>query len=577
MNRSAVLRVLGQLLLFLAGLMLAPAAIGLLWAEPSAWWAFIRSAAVCFVLGMACLRHAGRGLAPGQQHPLWLAFGPALGLSLFLVFAPLGGASGELPLFAHWLDGLPSGPLGPGLELAVLVASLAAIVYELRRDLRDAGVHGKQFYRREGLATVGLAWILIGLGGALPFLLSGAIPNLADAIFESFSGFTTTGATILPAERLDALPHAFGFWRAFSHWIGGIGIVLVFVILFPSGGRSLFRSEVPGIDREASYQRVRDSAWALVRVYVGLTVIEVICYRFAGVSIYEGAIHAFSTMATGGFSSHSQSIGYFDSAAVEFITMVFMFLAGVNFAYYDTALRLGPKRGLRSLMKSSELRLYVGLLASAILIITVGLWFWGGSNGAAGSDLPDYSHAGRALRDVSFTVVSVETCTGYVTADFDRWPEFARVLLMILAFVGACAGSTGGGLKVVRLIVIVKASLRSFSQFARPRARLPLRLDGNVLDEGLISTVIGYGVMWMMACIVGTLALAFVGIDPVTGLSASLSCLNNFGPGLHLVGPTMDYGWMPAAGKLICVSLMVVGRLEFYALVVLFLPRFWRA
>jgi len=454
---------------------------------------------------------------------------------------------------------------------------LIGLIAELRRDLREAGAHGKQFYRREGLATVGLAWVLIGLGGALPFLLSGTIPNLPDAIFESFSGFTTTGATILPAERLDALAHAFGFWRAFSHWVGGIGIVLVFVILFPAGGRSLFRSEVPGIDREASYQRVRDSAWALVRVYVGLTVIEVVCYSIAGISIYEGVIHAFSTMATGGFSSHSKSIGYFDSTPVEFITMLFMFLAGINFAYYDTALRLGPRRGIRTLMRSSELRLYVGMLAGSILVITVGLWFWGGGNGAVGVDLPDYSQAGRALRDVSFTVVSVQTCTGYVTADFDRWPEFARVILMILAFVGACAGSTGGGLKVVRLIVIVKASLRSFSQFARPRARLPLRLDGNVLDESLISTVIGYGVMWMMACILGTFLLACVGIDPVTGLTASLSCLNNFGPGLHLVGPSLDYSWMPGAGKLICVSLMVVGRLEFYALVVLFLPRFWRA
>ena len=466
------------------------------------------------------------------------------------------------------------------LEALVLVLALAVLVHQLRHDRGREELGQKEFYRREGLAVVGLSWTVAGLIGSLPFLFSGAIPGFVDAFFESVSGFTTTGSTILSPEGIDGMSRAIAFWRSFTHWLGGIGIVLVFVVLFPAGGRSLFRSEVPGVSREAVRQRVRDSGMGLMRVYVGLTAVQIVLYLVAGLDLYDASVHAFGTLATGGFSTHSASMAHFDSVPVEAITIVFMFLAGINFAVYDTTLRLGPKRGWAMAWRSSEARLYTGVIVGSALLIGLVLWFWGGSNGvtagAPGSELPDYSSLGQSMRDASFVVVSVQTSTGYGTADYDLWPQFCRVLLMGLAFVGACAGSTGGGLKMVRFMVLAKASLRSFASFARPRAKLFVRMNGQPLDEGLVSSIIGYFGMWFLIAGTATLCMSAMDIEPVTAATSVLATLNNIGPGLAMVGPTESFGWMPDLGKLLCSVLMLIGRLEFYAVVVLFLPRFWR-
>jgi trk system potassium uptake protein TrkH len=463
-----------------------------------------------------------------------------------------------------------------GGQIAVLAFALAVLVHQVRHDRQRRELGQKEFYRREGLAVVGLSWLVAGIIGSFPFLFSGAIPDVVDAFFESISGFTTTGSTILSADGIDNMAMSIMFWRAFTHWLGGIGIVLVFVVLFPAGGRSLFRSEVPGVSREAVQQRVRDSGMGLMRVYVGLTLLQVVLYMAADLSLYEALVHAFGTLATGGFSSHSTSIAYFNSPLVEGITIAFMFAAGINFAIYDSTLRLGPKRGWRMLTKSSEIRLYAGAMGGAIVVITAVLWFWGGSNGDVASDLPDYTRLSSALRDSSFVVASVQTSTGYGTADFDQWPHFARMLLMGLAFMGACAGSTGGGLKVVRFMILAKSSLRSFQQFARPRAKLLVRMNGEPIDEEMVSSIVGYFGMWFLIFGAATLALAAMGIDPLTASTGVLATLNNIGPGLDMLGPTQSFGWMPDLGKLLCCVLMLIGRLEFYAIVVLFLPRFWR-
>jgi trk system potassium uptake protein len=314
----------------------------------------------------------------------------------------------------------------------------------------------------------------------------------------------------------------------------------------------------------------------LMRVYVGLTLLQVVLYMFANLSLYEALVHAFGTLATGGFSSHSESMAYFRSPLVEGITVAFMFAAGINFAIYDTVLRSGPKRGWRMMVQSSEVRLYAGAMAGSILVIAVVLWFWGGSNGASGSDLADYTRFSSAFRDSAFVVSSVQTSTGFGTADFDQWPHFARTLLMGLAFMGACAGSTGGGLKVVRFMILAKSSLRSFQQFARPRAKLLVRMNGEPLHEDLVSSIVGYFGMWVLVFGAATLCLTAMDIDPLTASTGVLATLNNIGPGLNLVGPTQSFGWMPDLGKILCSVLMLIGRLEFYAIVVLFLPRFWR-
>ncbi len=444
------------------------------------------------------------------------------------------------------------------------------------------------YFRREGLAAVGLSWVLAAVVGALPFVFSGAIPSPVDAFFESASGFTTTGSTILVPEAIDNMPKGMAFWRSFTHWLGGIGIVLVFVVLFPTGGRSLFRSEVPGVSREATMQRVRDSALGLVRVYVGLTGAEVVLLWALGgekMTLYEAVIHSFGTLATGGFSNHSASAAYFLSWKVELVIVVFMFMAGINFGIYDAMMRMDFKRAFRAALMSGEVRLYTGLIIGSTLVIGAILWFWGGSNGEAGSVLPDYSSFVLSMRDSLFAVVSIQTSTGYATADFDQWPQFCRVLLMLLALCGACAGSTGGGVKVVRCLILAKASLRGVKRFARPRAIHNVRMDGQTVDEPMVASITGYCGLWTIVFTLGTLVLVGLGFTPpegyedqvlLTAATAVLATLNNIGPGLEAVGPAQNFAFLPDASKMLLSLFMIVGRLEFYAVVVLFVPRFWR-
>jgi len=584
LNHHAVLHLIGQVFLLLAIFLLVPTGVALGYNEHHAFTACLRAALISGFLGygLVHLKSRGKGVEKRKAslgtRPNLLRLGASLVAVLFLFLSPLGDGEDLVQLAHHvsWLSNLHIDHSLLAIEFLLLVGGALFFFREIRYDYKRGELGQKEFYRREGLAVVGLSWLVAGLIGALPFVFSDARLGMTDAFFEAVSGFTTTGSTILSGEAIDALDRSITFWRSFTHWLGGIGIVLVFVVLFPSGGRSLFRSEVPGVSREAVRSRVRDSAMGLMRAYIFLTGLQVACYMVAGLDLFEALVHSFGTLATGGFSSHSESIAYFRSPVVEGITTLFMFLAGINFAVYDSALRHGAKRGFGLAWRSSEVRLYSGIILGSITVITLVLWFWGGSNGASASGLPDYSRISSALRDSSFVVVSVQTSTGYGTADFDQWPQFVRVLLMGLAFVGACAGSTGGGLKVVRFMVLAKASLRSFQLFARPRARFFVRMNGHPLDEEMVSGIVGYFGMWFLVAGAATLALTAMNIEPVTAATSVLATLNNIGPGLNMVGPTQNFGWMPEAGKLLSSVLMILGRLEFYAVVVLFLPRFWR-
>ncbi len=471
---------------------------------------------------------------------------------------------------------------------AVITAVIGGFLVVFCRGATITEEGRADYFRREGLAAVGLSWLLAAVVGALPFLLAGAMASPVDAFFESASGFTTTGSTILTAEGIDGLSKGIAFWRSFTHWLGGIGIVLVFVVLFPTGGRSLFRSEVPGISREAVQQRVRDSALGLVRIYVGLTIAEVVLLWLVGdgVDLYEAWIHAFGTLATGGFSSHSASIAFFGSWKVELVIIFFMFAAGINFMVYDTLLRKGWRGAWRAALRSSEIRTYVFLVLGSTFFITGMLWFWGGSNGRADLvELPDYSSFLRSIRDSFFTVVSIQTSTGYGTADFDQWPAVCRMLLMLLAVTGACAGSTGGGIKVIRFLILAKAALQGVRRFARPRAIHTVRIDGTTVEDGTVGMIMAYCGLWFLVFSLGTLTLAAMNIQPagvfhdqilVTSATSVLATLNNIGPGLAAVGPSENFAFMPNAAKLMLGFFMILGRLEFYAVVVLFVPRFWR-
>lgn len=436
------------------------------------------------------------------------------------------------------------------------------------------------YFRREGLAVVGLSWLVAGILGALPYLFSGLLRSPIDAVFEAVSGFTTTGSTVLTAEQIDSLhttERALGFWRSFTHWLGGFGIVMVFVVLFPTGGRSLFRSEIPGISREAGHQRVRDSAMTLMKIYVGLSVAEAFLLVLAGMGWFDAAVHTFGTIATGGFSNYSTSVAHFASYKVELIIGLFMFVAGINFAFYDLALRSGMRKGWRAIVGSSEVRVYALLTVGSIFLIATVLWFWGGSNGVAGSGLPDYRSYTLAVRDSFFQVICLITSTGFGTADFDQWPQVCRVLLMVLCVVGACAGSTGGGVKVVRFIIVAKAALKGVRQFIRPRAVHTVRIDGVALEDSVVSSITGYFVLWVFVFLGGTVFLATYGLDLETASTAVVATLNNIGPGLSGVGPTMNFAELPQLVKILLTVFMILGRLEFYAVVVLFVPGFWKS
>jgi trk system potassium uptake protein TrkH len=467
---------------------------------------------------------------------------------------------------------------------AAIVGLLGSAAYLLKRSalegkggaLDSVGVH-----RREGLAVVGLTWVVGGVCAALPFLLAGTLRSPIDAIFEAISGLTTTGSTVMTGEQIDGMSHAIAFWRSFTHWLGGFGIVMVFVVLFPTGGRSLFRSEIPGIAREAGRQRVRDSAVSLLWVYLGLSVVQFVLLHLVGeMGLFDAALHTFGTIATGGFSNYSESVAHFGSFRVELIIGVFMFLAGINFAYYQLALEkgwAGWRRAWREAVGSTEVRVYTGLTFGSILMIGTVLWFWGGSNGAEGSDLPDYRSYLQALRDAFFQVICLETSTGYGTADFDRWPQVCRIWLMMLAVIGACAGSTGGGVKVVRYIIAAKAAMRSIRALIRPRALYVVRVDGESLDDAVVSGITGYFVLWIFVFLGGTVFMAVYGIDLESAATAVVATLNNIGPGLGVVGPTLNFAELPVLVKALLTVFMILGRLEFYAVVALFVPSFWRS
>lgn len=500
MNLRAVGRMLGIVLLLLAGFQLVPAAVGFGFGERADAWACAASAAVAAVAGGA-LAWAFRG---------------------------------------------------------------SAVTAEGRPD----------YFRREGLAVVGLTWLFAGAAGALPYLFSGTFGSAVDAFFESVSGFTTTGATVMAPEQIDGMSHTIAFWRSFTHWLGGFGIVMVFVVLFPTGGRSLFRSEVPGIAREAGHQRVRDSARSLLRIYVGISVIEcVLLLTVAGMSTFDAILHTFGTVATGGFSSHSASIAHFDSVSAELIITLFMFLSGLNFALYDRLLRVGPRPFWRSLVGSAEVRVYAGIALGATFVIATVLWF---SATPDDQHLHDHRLWWQSVRDASFAVVSMQTCTGYGTDDFDAWPQMCRVLLMLLTAMGACAGSTGGGIKIVRVIIVTKAALNVVRRFARPRAIHAVRVDDQTLDGRIVASVTSYFALWVIAVTAGTVFVASFGNDLVTSGTAVVSSLNNCGPGLAGVGPAANFAHFQALVKLALSLFMILGRLEFYALVALFVPGFWR-
>ena len=420
--------------------------------------------------------------------------------------------------------------------------------------------------RREAIMLVAGGWIFASALGALPYILAGTFQSYLNAYFEAMSGFSTTGATVLAS--IESQPHGILLWRSLTQWLGGMGIITLFVALFPIfgiGAAHLVEAEVPGPQAERLTARIQDTAKALWLLYFGFTGLEILLLWLAKMPLFDALAVTFSTMPTGGFTPTTLSIGAYNSPLIEGIVILFMVIAGVNFGLYYFLLW---KRQAGRLFSNSEFRLYIALLIGTCLFIALNLI---NSMGLS---------IGEAFRYSGFQAVSIMTTTGFVTTNFDVWPAFAKSALLILMVIGASAGSTGGALKVTRLLVLFKYAYRRILLFFNPRAVIPLKVGGNVLSERVVSGIIGMSILYFAILIVGFLIMSAVGreagMDQITALSSIAATLGNVGPGLGLVGPTANYLWIPAAGKIILIICMLVGRLELFTVLALLMPSFWK-
>ena len=457
----------------------------------------------------------------------------------------------------------------------------------------------KDVFRKEGLAMVGLAWFLAGTLGAIPFVWSGSIPSAVDAYFESISGLTTTGATVLGTANpeIESLPRSILLWRSMLQWMGGLGIVLVFIVLLPSvgvTGARLLSSEQIGVSDESSRPRMTEQGRKLFLLYMALTGLACLAYWTVGLAPFDAICHAFTTMATGGFSNNNTSLGGYQSLGVELVAVTFMFIAGCNFIFM---LRVLTRRG-RSLLTSGlhhrEFLVYLGFTLVVAAGITISLWVWGQQlrDGEVGIT-HNYTEFGRCLRDSVFQTVSILTSTGYANADFESWPKPALYLLFLCMFIGGCTGSTAGGFKVLRAVVCAKLGGYSLRHFIRPRIVEKMRVGSEVIPDRVVSAVMGLLVLWIATVATGALVLDLdPRLDFTSALTASVSMMGCVGPAFGEVvpvgqeafkivgdidlGPYSGYGELHPAAKLFMSLQMVLGRLEILAPLALLTPRFWR-
>jgi len=438
---------------------------------------------------------------------------------------------------------------------ALTTASCGGVLFYFCRSPKELSL-------REGFAIVTFGWALFALFGALPYIYSGAIPAPLDAIFETMSGFTTTGSTILT--DIEALPKSLHFWRALTHWLGGMGIIVLSLAILPMlgvGGMQLFKAEVPGPTADRLKPRIQDTAKLLWSVYVLLTAVEILFLMLGGMGFFDALCHSFATLATGGFSTRNASVAAFNSAYIDWVITIFMFLAGVNFTLHLQVLR--GKFG--NFFNNEELRFYTWITAGAIfLVVTFNL---------TSGTYPDFF---QNLRYSSFQVVSILTTTGFGTADYELWPVITQYVLIMLMFVGGCAGSTGGGIKVARVLLLFKHAQVQIFKLIHPRAVRLVKLGKRPVDNEVLAGVLGFFALYIGVFLAASLLLAASGMDLVSGGAAVVACLSNIGPGLGSVGPVDNFAHVPAFGKMVLIFCMLMGRLELFTVLVLFFPSFWR-
>lgn len=417
-----------------------------------------------------------------------------------------------------------------------------------------------RIYAREGFVCVSAAWILLSAFGALPFVFSGAIPSYIDALFETVSGFTTTGATILPA--VEHLPRGILLWRSFTHWIGGMGVLVFMLAILPSAGGEaihLMRAEVPGPTKGKLVPKMRQTALILYGIYVALTVLEAIALLCCGLPLYDAVVNSFATAGTGGFSILNSSIAGYNSAAVEWVITIFMLLFGVNFNLFFFIL-IGRAKDV---FKSEELRTYLAISTISVIVICINTFHM-------------FENLGDTVRTGFFQVASIITTTGFVTVDFNEWPVLSKTILVLLMMCGACAGSTAGGLKISRILILFKNIFREVKHMIRPRSVNVVRIDGEVVPDETIRSATGYLSVYMVAIILSTLLISVDGFSLETNITAAISCVNNIGPALGDIGAMGNFSVFSDFSTVILTLAMLFGRLEFVPMIVFFSPYVWK-
>ena len=441
---------------------------------------------------------------------------------------------------------------------AVTVAAILVFAALLRR----IKARRREYYAREGFVTVGLSWVLLSVFGALPFCLSGAVPSFVDAFFETVSGFTTTGASILPA--VADLPKGILFWRSFTHWVGGMGVlVFVMAILPMSDGHTMhiLRAEMPGPLKDNKMRpRIAETAKTLWLIYVLLTVACALALWFAGMPAFDAIGHSFATIAIGGFSTHDASVGYFDSPTINTIIAIFLLISGCNYGLHFSLL---SGRSLKVYWRDPEFRMFIGVQLTLVAVCTLVLWIHN-----------TYGSALTTINQAFFQVVSMATTAGFTTDSIARWPLFLPVLLLCSAFIGGCAGATGGGLKVIRILLLFKQGNRELKRLVHPNAVYSIKLGNRALPERILEAVWGFFSAYALVFIISMLAIIATGVDDFSAFASVVATLNNLGPGLGVVAD--NFASMNPVAKWILIANMLFGRLEVFTLLVLFTPTFWR-
>ncbi|MCH3884268.1 TrkH family potassium uptake protein [Tenacibaculum aquimarinum] len=455
------------------------------------------------------------------------------------------------------------------LNAGIITISIGLLLYFFNKP------KSTNIQKKEGYLIVTLGWLTLSFTGMLPYLLSGAIPNLTNAFFETISGYSTTGSSILI--DIESMPKGILFWRSATHWIGGMGIIVLTIAILPMlgiGGMQLFMAEAPGPSADKLHPRITDTAKRLYLIYVILTFAQFLLLKVAGMSWFDAINHAMATVSTGGFSTKNASVAYWNGIpAVQYIIIFFMFIAGTNFVLTYFAL----KGKVQKMFQSEEFKYYLFGILGVSLLIAIIIYFFQDPNLQTTIAHPKvYGNAESAIRHALFQVISVVTTTGFVTADFTMWSFFATGIFFALFFTGGSAGSTSGGIKIVRHIVMLKNSFLEFKKALHPNAIIPVRYDGKTVSQNIVFNILSFFILYMLIFIVSTVILTILGLDIMSAFGAAASSLGNIGPAIGSVSPVDNFAHLSIGAKWFCSFLMLIGRLELFTVLILFTPFFWR-